>query len=346
MHHSTILTLALAAVNTSALLAKREDSSDALTVTATATATAAGETAIVTITSTGSTEEPTTSPNPSDSDSYEPYATNNPCFPSNSTGSPEPAAPCNLIAAIEAQCTYGPKALEFLSLPPDSASYPDFNDAKWQSQSLSPETERTCICESQILDATLGCVACHEAHGESFASPSGSAGDYKDFIQSVMQRYCNVSYVPTQSFLEFTSEAEGEGPTFGDSGEDEEGVEEDAPSSSSSSSSTQASDPIGATATAVSLYYTMSVTGSNAYDLALPTGADGNVTFTSTRTSGGQIVPTAVEAGESGSGASGSGSGRENAASTTSSEDSGAAATAYAGAAGLFAVAAFAAVGL
>ena len=158
-----------------------------------------------------------------------------------------------------------------------------------------------------------------------------------------MARYCDVSYTPTQSFLEFYFQAEGE--TFGGRGV------YSSSSSSSSSSSTSASDPIG-TSTDVSLYYTMSVRSSDAYDLAVPTGAGGNVTYTSTRTAGGQIVPTAVDARGSGSGgfieaASGSGGGEEGAASTTSLADSGAAATAYVGAAGVFAVvAALAAVGL
>jgi hypothetical protein len=98
----------------------------------------------------------------------------------------------------------------------------------------------------------------------------------------------------------------------------------------------------------------MSVTRSDAYDLAVPTGSNGNVTYTSTRTLDGQIVPTAVDAKESGPGSSSvsvSGSGGNDAASstsasTTSSADSGAAATAYAGAAGLFAVVALVGVGL
>ena len=154
----------------------------------------------------------------------------------------------------------------------------------------------------------------------------------------MMARYCDVSYTPTQSFLEFYFQVEGE--TFGGKGVYS--------SSSSTSASTSASDPIG-TSTDVSLYYTMSVTRSDAYDLAVPTGSDGNVTYASTRTSDGQIVPTAVDARGSGSGgfeaASGSGGGEEGAASTTSSADSGAATT-YAGAAGVFAVVALAAVGL
>ena len=171
-----------------------------------------------------------------------------------------------------------------------------------------------------------------------------------------MDKYCDASFAPTQGFLEFYHEVGWE--AFGWGGSEEEGGEGeggDEGSSSSSSSSMQASsDPIG-TSTDVSLYYTMSVTRSDAYDLAVPTGPVGNVTFTSTRISDGRIVPTAVnDAEESGSGsssstasASASASGSEDAAaSTTSSADSGVAATVYAGAAGLFAVAALVGVGL
>ena len=184
------------------------------------------------------------------------------------------------------------------------------------------------------MDATLGCWACSRAH-EGTGSDVDDGRDLETFVHATMARYCDVSYTPTQSFLEFYFQAEGE--TFGGRGV-----------YSSSSSSTSASDPIG-TSTDVSLYYTMSITRSDAYDLAVPTGSDGNVTYTSTRTADGQIVPTAVDARGSGSGgfeaASGSGGGEEGAASTTSSADSGAA-TAYAGAAGVFAVVALAAVGL
>jgi hypothetical protein len=335
MHRSTILALALAAANTSALLAKRDSS------TVTATATATGETDVVTVTSLLTGPSATASPRPShsdsddsDSDSYEDYGSSL-CYPHNATNSPDLSAPCNLIAAIEAQCSYGPRALEFLSLPSDSDAYPDFNDPKWQLQ--SPANERVCICESQIIDATLGCVACLKAHEGGVFFSQGE--HFAETLPGIMARYCNASYVPTESFIEFMADAQEPEDGPGDFGGGQDGAE-------SGDGASSFSDPIG-TATDVSLYYTMSVTRSDAYDLAVPTGSNGNVTFTSTRTSDGQIVPTAVDAKESsvsgGSGASGSGG--EDAASATSSADSGAA-TVYAGAAGLFAVVALAAVGL
>ena len=193
------------------------------------------------------------------------------------------------------------------------------------------------------MDATLGCWACSRAHEGTGSDDDDDVDDdgrdLEAFVHAMMARYCDVSYTPTQSFLEFYFQVEGE--TFGGKGVYS--------SSSSTSASTSASDPIG-TSTDVSLYYTMSVRRSDAYDLAVPTGAGGNVTYTSTRTAGGRIVPTAVDARGSGSGglteaASGSSGGEEGAASTTSSADSGAATT-YAGAAGVFAVVALAAVGL
>jgi hypothetical protein len=335
MHRSTILALALAAVNTSALLTKRDSSDAALAATATATAT--GETDVVNVTSllTGPSATTSPSPRPSDDDDsssnyHEGYATGA-CYPRNATNSPDLTAPCNLIGAIQAQCTYGPAALEFISLPGDSALWPDFNDPKWQLQ--SPSNERTCICESQIIDATLGCVACLKAHEGGV--PFSQGEHFAETFPGIMARYCNVSYTPTESFIEFMADAQEPEGGPGDFGGGQDGAE-------SGEGASSYSDPIG-TATDVSLYYTMSVTRSDAYDLAVPTGANGNVTFTSTRTSDGQIVPTAVNARESGSG--GSGAGGEGAASTTSAADSGAA-TAYAGAAGLLAVVALAAVGL
>jgi hypothetical protein len=264
------------------------------------------------------------------------------------------SAPCNLITAIEAQCLYGPKALEFLTLAPDSDTYPFF-DSQTENDDLqpqSPSNERTCICQSQFRDAYAGCTACLAAHVPFVIR---ELFDSAEVMTRMMDKYCDVSYVPTKSFIEITLDDLKSGG--GDGGDDEvsdEDEDEDSSSSSSSSSSTSAypSDPIG-TSTDVSLYYTMSVTRSDAYILAVPTGSDGNIDFTSTRISDGEIVPTAAEAAkqESVSGGFSSGSGSNGAAasttsaSTTSAADS-SAATAYAGAAGLFAVAAFAAIGL
>lgn len=334
MHRSTILALAFAAVEASALLTKRDSASpEATTVTAVATAT--GETDVVTATSTDSSD-PSASPtlSPADIEDGDNFAgvpaAAKACYPYNATSHPDFNAPCNQIAAIEAQCSYGPKALEFISLPADSDDYPNFNDPKWVLQ--SPENERTCVCQSQIIDATQGCMACLQAHKLPEADEIGALGK---IFPSIMSRYCNTSYTPTQSFIEFASDAEDEALGDSDFGEDGSSDDED------SSSSTTASDPLG-TSTDVSLYYTMSVTRTDAYDLAVPTGSNGNVTYTSTRTSAGEIVATAEAAKGSGSGGA---SGSEGAASTTSSADSGAA-TAQAGAAGLFAIAALAAIGL
>jgi len=99
------------------------------------------------------------------------------------------------------------------------------------------------------------------------------------------------------------------------------------------------SDPIG-TSTDVSIYYTMSVTRSDAYSLAIPTASNGSVTFTSTRKSDRYIIPTASD---STTPREITISGGKDAASTTSSVDSGAGTR---GPAGLLAIAVFAAIGL
>ena len=184
-----------------------------------------------------------------------------------------------------------------------------------------------------------------QAHNSLPAEIGKDAESFKDFIHTMMGQYCNTSFTPTQSFIEYSSEAQE--AAFGGQGEDLgdlDGEEEFA----SSSSSTSDPDPIG-TSTDVSLYYTMSVTRSDAYNLAVPTGSDGNVSYTSTRTESGEIVPTAEAvrgAGSDGGSDGGStGGSDDDGASSTSSADSGAA-TGYAGAAGLLAVAALAAVGL
>lgn len=102
------------------------------------------------------------------------------------------------------------------------------------------------------------------------------------------------------------------------------------------------------TSTDVSLYYTMSVTRSDAYDIAVPTpDSSGNVVYTSTRMQDGQIFPTAQCVKEPGSSAEDPGSGAEESGSGAEDPGSGeGAATTYAGPADLLVLAALAAIGL
>ena len=65
------------------------------------------------------------------------------------------------------------------------------------------------------MDATLGCWACLRAH-EGTGSDVDDGRDLEAFVHAMMARYCDVSYTPTQSFLEFYFQVEGE--TFGGKG--------------------------------------------------------------------------------------------------------------------------------
>ena len=97
------------------------------------------------------------------------------------------------------------------------------------------------------------------------------------FDQMTMQRYCDVDYEVTQDFFGFQTEVlEGN-----DVGDDE----------SSFLSFTEG--PLG-NSTDVSLYYTMSVTRSDAYDIAVPTPVSVKIVeYTGMRIYDGQIIATA-----------------------------------------------------
>jgi hypothetical protein len=70
----------------------------------------------------------------------------NGCYPRNATGYFDFNAPYNQAIAIEAQCAYGPPMLQILTFAFDSGKYPAVNPG---APKLSPEAERTCICQSQ-----------------------------------------------------------------------------------------------------------------------------------------------------------------------------------------------------
>lgn len=246
---------------------------------------------------------PSTSQSPSDDHSDAIRAMEG-CYPHNATGHLDFNAPCNQGMAIQAQCAYGLRALEIVTRPFDSGEWPEFSPS-WQKVSL--EAERTCLCQSQNTDTGIGCLRCRKSHQLWLQNER-----IEEYERATMQKYCDLDYTITQSFSEFSSDSNRE--LFFD----DDGV-------------------VGSyiakviTSTDVSIYYTLSVTRSNAYDIAMLTPAisGGNVIDRSTRTSDGQIVPTARSV-------------KEPDSPTT---DSGAAAV-HAQAAGMLAIAALAALGL
>ena len=227
------------------------------------------------------------------------------CYPRNATGYLDYNAPCNQVTAIRLQCEYGPRALKILTISFDSGEYPSIGPS---AQKQSPETERTCICQSQIADVTIGCLRCNVAHHLLHQSQNSD-----EFMHTAMQQYCDINYTTTQGFSEFLSQASS------DFFHDDDGALQSYTREAIS------------TSTEVYFYYTMSVTRSDAYDVNMPTSTiwGDNVIYTSTRTSDGQIVPTARSVKDPDSPTTGSG-----------------AAAMHAGAAGMVAMAALAALGL
>jgi len=63
--------------------------------------------------------------------------------------------PCNTVMAIEATCTYG---TNFSSEVPDSAY--DGVDGSDELEPFDVETQRVCMCQSQLFDSLNGCNAC------------------------------------------------------------------------------------------------------------------------------------------------------------------------------------------
>jgi hypothetical protein len=267
MRLSTILALVLevvfAAANPFALLIKRDSTTTSIELSATsATFTSTLATGV------DSSSFPSATSSTSDDDEEYIYYDSIACFPENATGHPDFNAPCNQLYAIGDQCEYGPQGLDFEVADTEG----------WQPQ--SPETQRTCVCQSQVTDAVTGCMACMNAH----KAPDlvGGGGDaWKSYWQTMIQQYCDVDFTPTQGFMGYFRDAQYE--TSGEGNLDD-----------ITSTSSIVQDPPGFS-TDVSVYYTMSVTRSDAFDLAMPTPAvsGGDVMYTTTRVSDGQIVPTA-----------------------------------------------------
>lgn len=250
------------------------------------------------------------------------------CLALDETGKSDMNLPCNQIVSIQYQCLGGSKLGDSWR----NQSFDNNGDSE-ETEILPNEAQRVCICQSQHNDLIKGCAECFRVHGG--IAPENSLTD--DQIHEVMDKYCDANTPATESYADVVSQLLFMGPNWGEI-------------SNSSTDSTTYSDPIGS-ATDVSLYFTASVTGSAAYIPGLPTGSPSNMSYTSSSTSGGLIVPTAIgnekEGSSSGeedsSSASSSGASGASGASETASSDGGAMQTAMAhpgalGALGLAAV--------
>lgn len=208
------------------------------------------------------------------------------CIPTNATGGPDFNAPCVATRLIEVECMYGSRGIDFLlgNNDPNSGSF-----SEQSPPLLSNTTQRDCLCESQFFDEVQGCLDCYTAHGGGDAF--GEVINTKQ-LSSMSSSYCAVTNTPTQGLAEVLYSL---APTT---------------SSPSSAATSAFSDPIG-NKTAVSYYFTPSVTGSAAWYVAQATMSASNVTAAggsgasttsmSVFTSNGQIVPTAGVSGLSSS---------------------------------------------
>jgi hypothetical protein len=237
------------------------------------------------------------------------------CMPTNETGFPDFNAPCNAVSAIELECIYGASGLAtwLAELQGSTDSSYGIDDS---TPMLSNTTQRDCICQSQIFNGMTGCTDCYLKHGMSQADYANEGPAFEpSLISSFSSSYCAATNTPT---LGFQDVAYNIASTF---------LTATATDVSSSALTSTFTDPLGNN-TAVSLYFTPSVTGTAAYVVAEATVTPSNGTVTSgsstsesvATNSAGQIVATAAasNAGTSGSGNGTSGSGSASASGTSS----------------------------
>ncbi|EMC97957.1 hypothetical protein BAUCODRAFT_67483 [Baudoinia panamericana UAMH 10762] len=229
------------------------------------------------------------------------------CMPTNSSGYPDFNAPCIAVQAITAECIYGAAGLSVIM-----ASGSD-NGAEIDEDTpmLSNSTQRNCVCQSQFFNALSGCNNCYKAHG----APSGLDG-YVDqsFIASASSSYCAVTNTPTAGLADVLY-----GYATGSVASSLQSV------ASTASQTSTFSDPLGNN-TAVSAYFTPSVTGSAFWVVAQATQTASNSTGSSSGSVSGQIVATSAPASSAAgtsSRVSGSASGASASASTTAGSGAG-----------------------
>ena len=263
-------------------------------VTETPTLTDSPSTVIVTKTSTDSSAASRTSSNPEPRPNGPGLADAkrimSACYPGLTEQHLDFEAPCAAVQVIQAECSWGPEVgqmvrdvLGRVANGEEPTLIPD----GWEQQPL--DTQRACLCSSSFTEMVLGCGACLNAHGVVDQDDMAGylATSNATAVQGFREIYCAADVAPTgeNGFDAYAVLLESEEAS-------------DDSDSSSSSASVTASDSLG-TATAISLYFTSSV--SSAYTVDMPTASSsGNhsnawYTYTSLSTSDGLIVPTAFD---------------------------------------------------
>lgn len=205
------------------------------------------------------------------------------CEPLEESGQRDFNAPCNAFAAIQQECQFGHGTRDLLLSPDFLERYQAGDEeaateldqiAELDIELLSPDAQRACICQSQFNNMVNGCMRCYEAHG----GKEDVHWVNESMIEEAVGSYCDADVPATEGFINVL---------VGFLDPFYEGIPTELETATYS-------DPIG-NATAVSNYFTPSVTGTPAYAPAFPTGNSSgeNITFTSTSVSGGMIVPTA-----------------------------------------------------
>ncbi|GAB7331204.1 hypothetical protein MBLNU13_g02671t1 [Cladosporium sp. NU13] len=319
MHRISTLSVLLAGANVLSL-ASAQDSSQSEDTTVVLTSTAPAST--ITVTGrTGTTTgyiDPEATSRPDGFPQDDPEVTAQAkriaeaCYPGFSEQKIDWSAPCPAVQIIQAECTWGPEVGEWvkkaLGRPVDSDG-PGFINDDWEQQ--PEDLQRACLCSSQYSDMVLGCGACLESHGVELADMATYlATSNATAVQKFEKMYCDAGVEPTlDNRLAAFDVLYGQDYDF----------LKPRPSVAST-----ASDSLG-NATAVSLYFTASV--SSAYTVDMPTAsssasqthANAWYTYTSLSTSDGLIVPTAIperrvtasppDASQSGADATGAGDG-------------------------------------
>ena len=209
------------------------------------------------------------------------------CYPGFSEQKIDFTAPCAAIQVIQAECVWGPEAGEWVKTQlgkPASSDGPEFIPEDWEQQPL--DVQRACYCSSQHADMVLGCGACFASHGVELADmASYLATSNATAVEEFEKMYCASDVEPTQDNMIAAFDVLL-------------GQDYDYTKPRPTASAT-ASDSLG-NATAVSLYFTASV--SSGYTVDMPTAsfsasqthANAWYTYTSLSTSDGLIVPTAI----------------------------------------------------
>jgi hypothetical protein len=187
------------------------------------------------------------------------------CRPLHPNGTADLNAPCNQADLIAQQCIYGAPALAEITAvaTAQSGNYPIGGDDP-ETPTFSNATQRDCVCGSRWFQAQVACGDCQTAHGE-FGDTNTSNAVLVSYESSFSASYCASTNMPSLGFVDvLIAKATGE-------------------LASATTTVTQTSlytDPVGNN-TALSLYYTPSVTGSAAYIVPQGTETPSNNSITS-----------------------------------------------------------------